>query len=206
MDEQEAKKEIEVATREAAKLSDQVVSVRIRKDADLESAAGLLVDIKRTHKAIETKRKSITAPLNTALKNINALFKEPTSKLAAAEEIIKAEMRSYQQRVDARAAKKLDQIQDKVDSGEMDMATGMGKISNVKQAPSGVSSESGQTHFKKVKKLKIINPGELPVHYFLRERVLEALRLEVEADVRAGAPMPEGAKYVEESQVAVRLA
>lgn len=206
MDDQNAKKEIEIATREASKLSDQVVSVKIRKDADLESAAGLLADIKRTHNAIEKKRKTITGPLNTALKEINAMFKEPTSKLAAAEDLIKAEMLNYQQKVEARAAKKIDKIQEQVDNGELDMADGMGKLAGVKQGPTGVNTDSGQTQFKKVRKLKITNPGDLPINYFLRDRVLEALRLEVEADVKNGVPMPAGAEWVEESQIAVRVA
>lgn len=205
MDDANAKKEVEIATREAARLSGEVTSVKIRKDADLQVASDLLSEIKKVSKAIETKRKTITGPLNAALKEVNKMFKEPLGRLSTAEDLIKNEMLVYQERVDRRAAKKIEKIQTQVESGEIGMADGMAKLAGVKQGPTGIDSEAGQTQFKKVHKLKIVDPGIIPAGYFLRPRVLEALRLEIEADIKLGNPVPSGAEWVEESQVAVRI-
>ncbi len=51
-----------------------------------------------------------------------------------------------------------------------------------------------------------MNVAEIPAKYFLRERVLEAIRLEVADDVRNGLPTPPGAEWITETNVVVRMA
>lgn len=200
-----ATKEVAIANAEALKLSEQVTKVTIRSDADLNQATTTLADIKRTAKDIETRRKALVDPLNGVVKDINAMFKEPSSKLAAAETIIKQAMIKYQTAVEARAAKKAEKIEQAVDSGDMEMGDAMGKLSSIKQAPTNVSTGSGSAAFKVVKKIRIADASALPASYFMRPRVLEALRVEVEEDVkRKGLPLPAGAEEYEERQVAVR--
>lgn len=208
MDEKNAaNKEVVIATREAEKLSEAVYAVKIRSDADLNVATEKLSEIKKMSREIDKRRKSFVDPLNGVVKDINAQFKNPLDRLKDAEALIKEAMVKYQAKVEARAQKKAEQIESAVDAGDMEMGDAMGKLSNIKQAPQNVRGEGGTASFRIVKKIKISDPSLLPPTYFLRDRVLEALRMEVEDDVkRKGMPLPAGALEVEERQVAVRAA
>mgnify|MGYP001292038927 CR=1 FL=1 len=208
MNEKEAaSKDVVIATRESEKIADEVTKVRIRSDADLNLATEKLAQIKKVYKDIDKRRKSFVDPLNRVVKDINTEFKIPLDRLKAAETLIKDAMVKYQAQVDARAAKKAEKIEAAIDAGEMDVAEGMAKLSTVKQAPTGSNAQSGSASFKVVKKIKIVDVSLIPTSYFLRERVMEAVRMEVEADVKGkGLPMPAGAEFVEERQVAVRTA
>ncbi len=201
-----ASKEAQIATREAEKLSGEVLSLKIKKEADLGPATELLTKIKSTAKDIEKRRKEITQPLNLALKSVNALFKEPADKLNAAEDLIKKALLEYQQKVDRAAQKKIGKIEGQVDAGEMEMSDAMDKLGKVKQGPQNIQAESGGAHFQGRKQLKIVDISQIPQRYFLRDRVLEAVRLEVAEDVRNGAPLPPGAEYVTVTSVVVRTA
>ncbi len=207
MDTSQADKEVVIATKEAEKLSELVYKIKIRSDADLSSATEQLGAIKKMRTEIDKRRKSFVDPLNKVVKDINAEFKNPLDRLKDAEALIKEAMIKYQAQVEARAAKRAEKIENAVDAGEMEMGDAMGKLSNIKQAPTAVAGANGSASFKVVKKIRITDPGSLPATYFLRPRVLEALRMEVEDDVkRKGMPLPEGAQEYEDRQVAVRTA
>lgn len=206
IDNSDAKRESQIATKEAEKLSGAVSKAKIRKEADLQNATELLTKIKSTSREIEKRRKEITQPLNLALKSINDLFREPGDKLKDAEAVIKSAILDYHERIEARAAKKINKIEDQVDSGELEMSDAMDKLSNVKQGPQQINTESGGAHFQGRKKISIVDVSKLPPKYFLRESVLEALRLEVSKDIKSGLPMPDGAEYITEKTVVVRSA
>lgn len=201
----EASKEAQIATREAEKLTETVIKLKVHKNNVME-VSETLAKIKSTQREVEKKRKEITQPLNLALKNINALFKEPLEKLANAEKLIKEAMIKYQAMVDKRAQKKIADIEGKVDSGELGMADAMGKLGNVKQGPQSIATDTGTAGFQGRRKLKIVDVSQIPQKYFLRDRVLEAIRLEVADDVRNGLPMPAGAEWIVETNVVVRMA
>lgn len=52
--------EVEIANRESLKVSESTSQIKIRKDSDMKEATEQLVTIKKLHKNIDTKRKSIT--------------------------------------------------------------------------------------------------------------------------------------------------
>ena len=200
-----ANKEVQIANREADKLTAEVTSLKVSKNNVVEVAT-VLSKIKETQRNLEKKRKEITQPLNLALKNVNNLFKEPTDKLKEAESLIKSAMIKYQQKVDAAAQKKIGKIEDQVDSGEMGLAEGMDKLGKVQQGPQNIQTEAGSAGFQGRKKLKIVDVSQIPQKYFLRDRVLEAIRLEVAEDMKLGAPLPAGAEWIIEQTVVVRNA
>jgi hypothetical protein len=199
-------KEVEIANRESIKIHDQVSTIKIRKDYDQTVATKLVADIKRLYKNIDGQRKSITQPLRVAIKNTDELFKDPLTRLKDAETIIKAEMLRYNEMVERRAANRADKIEGQVDAGEMGLAEGIGKLNSIKQADKNVKSDSGSAQFKTLTKIRITDPAQLPAKYFMRPRVIEALRLEVSEDVLKNAePVPAGAETYEDRQVAVRV-
>lgn len=203
----EVRNEVEVANRESSKIAEQVYTVKIRKDEDLTAATAQVADIKKLYKNIDAQRKKLTAPLRAVIKDIDSMFADPLQRLADAEKLLKEAILKYHDSVEARAAKRADKLEAQVDSGELGMGDAMGKLSSIKQAQKNVTTENGSAGIRTVRKIRITNPGELPAKYFLRERVVEALRLEVDDDVRRkGEELPAGAEWVEERQVAVRAA
>lgn len=73
----------------------------IDSDESYELAGEELRAIKAKAKALEDKRTALTVPLNQVLRGINALFKDPSDRLAEAETVIKRGMIAYQDRLAA---------------------------------------------------------------------------------------------------------
>ncbi len=200
---QEVQRTAEVAVREANKLFDEAATVTIRSETQLKGATEALAIVRSTQKNIKKQKDPIVKGINESLKLVRDLFRPAEEKLAAAESNLKTAMLKYQQRVEAKAVKQADAIEEKVDSGEMGLQEGMGKLSNIKQAPKSVQTESGGIQYRVVKKIRIVNVGELPPSYFMRESVVEALRKEVANDVlRQHKEVPTGAELYEEKIVA----
>lgn len=81
-------------------------SFEITSPDDYQNAADELQAIKSRQKHLEAGRTSITGPLNTALKAVNALFQGPAALLDQAESIVKSKMLTYvneQRRIEAEA-------------------------------------------------------------------------------------------------------
>lgn len=74
----------------------------IDSDTTYQLAGEELRSIKAKAKALEEKRTAITGPINSALKAVNDLFREPSATLAQAEKLIKSAMVEY---ADAQARK-----------------------------------------------------------------------------------------------------
>ncbi|MES2415135.1 MAG: hypothetical protein V4614_15115 [Pseudomonadota bacterium] len=81
----------------AVRMADTIV---ITSQEDFSLAAEELASIKAKWNKLEAQRTSITGPMNTALKAINALFKGPMDLLAQAETTIKRTMLTYRDEQD----------------------------------------------------------------------------------------------------------
>lgn len=201
--EQDVHKITAIAKTESETMLGQAAAITIRKEADLPAAADLLKQVKTAAKNIGLKKSAIVSPLNQSLKEVRDLFRPIEGQLTEAEKAIKTAMVKYHNQVEARAAKQAAKVEAKVDAGEMPLAQGMGKISSIKQAPTAAKGETGGAQFREVRKVRIVDPSQLPVAYFLRPRVLEALRMEVSNDVlKLNLPVPAGAEEYKEKGVA----
>lgn len=193
-----------IANREAQKLDDAVAEINIKNDADLAAATEMLAQVKATAKNIDAQKSPIVKGLNEQIKAIRLLFKPSEDRLSNAERVLKAGILKYHEMVAKKAEKSAKRIEGKVDAGEMDLQTGMGKLSNIKQAQTISHAASGSAQIRVVKKVRITDAAALPASYFLRPSVLEALRKEVSADVlQKKLPCPTGAEVYEEKGVAV---
>lgn len=193
-----------IAQRESEKLEllVQQASV-IKSDVDLRNATEMLAQVKLVSKNIKGQKDPIIKDLMSSISRVRALFKPAEDRLTEAERILKTAILSYHEKVEARAAKKAEKIEAAVDAGELDMADGMAKLAKVKQADTVVNATSGSAQIRVTKKLRITDAAALPAHYFMRPRVLEALRIEVAEDVlRNKLPVPTGAEVYEEKGVA----
>ncbi len=86
---------------EAAQLADNAVSLatsyRVTTAEQYTQGGEQLKEVKGAQKRIEEMRVAITAPLNTAIKAANDLFRGPAHHLTMAETVIKRELIRYQE-------------------------------------------------------------------------------------------------------------
>lgn len=74
---------------------DELSNWAIESDDDNNFAAEMLRDVKARNALLETKRKTITTPLNEALKAVNELFRAPRQLLERAEALLKGKIAAY---------------------------------------------------------------------------------------------------------------
>lgn len=190
----------------ATKLQKKATKLVITDDDQLNNAAALLGSVKGEQKALKAQKKKIIDPMKEALTEIKDLFAEPEGILADIEELVKAGMLEYHDKKDAAAQKAINSINNRVEKGTMRIDTAMAKLSGVDQAAANIQTGTGGAQFKQgPQKVRVTDVAALlkaRPDLLLRERVLEALRMEVAADVRQDLPCPAGAELYREKTVA----
>jgi hypothetical protein len=197
-------KDAAIAKREAEKLAlraDRLIIIKTPEE--LKDATNLLAEIKRINKNIAERKNPIIKNLLETMKQVRDLFRAPEERLVAAEKQIKDAMLDYHQKLATKAHTKAQRVEEKVDAGEIKITEGMAKISKIEQAPTSVQAEAGSIQFRFIKKVRITDVSALPPRYFMRERVVEALRLEVADDVlKKHHDIPAGAEVYEVKVIA----
>lgn len=175
----------------------------ITNDEQLTEATNLLGQVKAFQKEVKAKKAAILDPLKESMAEVKELFKPLEERHAALETVLKPAMLAYHDAKDAAAVKEAERIERRLDKGTMKIETGMARLAEIDQARSSIQGDSGAAQFRQgAQKVRVLDPFSLPAEYFKRERVLEALRLEVAADVRRGLPCPRGAETYREKIVA----
>lgn len=182
------KQQVTRLARKTTDILDGMDKLVISDDDQLKSASSMLGEIKTISKELNVSKKAITDPLNTALKEVRALFKMPEDNLANAEKIVKAAILAYHEIQDAAAQKEIAKIENRVGEGRghIRTETAMAKLANVEQPETNLGGAQVKYGSEKIRitdvhKLIAWRPGMLE-----NERVMEALRLELQADFRAG--------------------
>lgn len=195
----EASKSVESIVAE----SQEFIAKKIKNDEDLKQATELLSRVKNEAKSVKSILDGIVKPMKESMDAAKSLFKQPQERLSDMEIKIKQSILDYNRKVQAAAAKKAEKIEEKVNAGTIEFGTAMAKMSNIKQAPSSMQTETGGFQVRQGPlKIRVTDPSKLPASYFLRPRVIEAIRLEISEDVRAGQQVPEGAESYRDTIVA----
>lgn len=184
-------------------LDTQVV---IKTDEDLKFAVTMLSSVKSNAKELKVKKNLAIYPLKESIKEINSWFKPAEDHLAGIEDSIKTVMLEYHNAVEEKARKATERIERKLDDGSMSVEKGITKLAGIDQADSNIQTANGGVQFRQsAEKVRITDVNELigmRPSLLLRERVLEALRMEVLADVKAGVKCPGGAEVYRDKVVA----
>ena len=168
-------KQAKIAEREVGILQAALEqAVVIKNDNDLKMSTEFLIKVKSVSKVIFEQKNPIVKSLNEALREVRELFKP---------------------------GEEAQRIEKKVDEGKMKLSTGMGKISKIPQGSQPIQTKSGSAQFRTIKRIRITDISKL-TSYLIRDRVQEAVRIEVAEDVRRGQPVPDGAELHEEKVVA----
>lgn len=189
--------------RKITTVQNTVEGFKITDNDSMVVATDTLSIIKDVSKAMEKQRKSRVDPLNKEVKEINAEYKPLSTKLDAAEKIIKNEMLAYSNEVDRKAAEAAAKLEDRVERGTMRTDTAMRKMDDIETMGSSVEGNKGSVNFRMVRVVKIVDVTKIPAKYLNDEKVLDAIKAAVRTDVMNGT-MVDGVEVVEEKQIAAR--
>lgn len=145
-------------------------NLEIKTKEDLIPATELLGKIKSVGKIITDKKMGMTKPINEALKNIRAFFAPVELKFNNAETIVKRKMELFNNIERAKAIKKTEVIEKKVEAGEMSFDKAAEKIEKITPDKT-VETESGAVQFRTVREVVIEDEKLIPRDYLVLDMV-----------------------------------
>lgn len=185
------------------------VTAEITNDEQQQLAAKTLVSVKANAKELKSKKKAILDPLKESVKEINALFKPAEDHLAEIEQAIKDATLAYHEIQEVKAQKEMAKIEKGMDSGKLSVEKGIAKLAGVYTPDGTLQAGTGSVQFRNkpwdVKITDVDTLIKMRPSLLTRARVLEMLRLEIKADIKAGAPVPDGVEVYRERTAAVRV-
>lgn len=145
----------------------QADSLQITSPDELSTATDLLSHVKTVGKAIDTRKKEITDPLNKALKSARELFKPIEDHIALAERTIKGKMVSYQAEVERKRQEAAAKLEARVERGTMRQDTAIRKMDAMENVGTSVEGAVGEAQFRTVTDFEITDESQLPREYML---------------------------------------
>jgi len=140
--------------------------LQIKTASDLTPATELLGEIKSVGKMITQKKESITKPLNEALRNARAFFVPIETQYLKAEKIVKEKMVEYQNAELAKAQKKTEVIEKKVEEGKMSFDKAAEKLEAV-IPQKNVTTDAGAAQFRTIKDVVIEDETKVPREFLV---------------------------------------
>jgi len=181
-------------------LLEKEVNVLLQSSLDLKitnpDTLSIGIDLKDTLKAkgkfIEEQKKSLTDPMNLALKNTRKMFKPAETNYAEAVKVMKEKIKIYVIAQEEKKAEKEKAIREKEKSGDIKTEEAEIKIQALKDVKK--DGETGTMHMRTTKGIEITDEAKIPREYYS----LNMVRIRKEA--LAGVEIP-GVKVVETRDV-----
>jgi len=157
----------------------------IKTKDDLITAVNHLGKVKSFLKEVQAKKKEVMESINFLLLPLETMEK----RAKEIEKEIKAQMSSYQTLQEAKAASKIEKIEEKIESGEMSFEKGLEKIDGLEPEQS-VATENFSLTFRTQKNIEIFYEDLIPREYLIPDMVL------IRRDILAGKEIA-GVKIVD---------
>ena len=144
---------------------------KVTSEEKLQMAVDARKQIKEASKKLEAQKKSITDPLNAALKNTRALFAPFEKRLEVVDKWLSEEMLIWEARKAAAARKVQAELEQKVAEGKMTIAQASIKaeraVGKVEAVP-----------VREITKLRIVDASKLPREYLIPDegKIFAALK------------------------------
>ena len=168
---------------QVSKVVSSAEMVVIKTQEDMAQAVDILGQIKTIGKKITEQKEKITKPLAEALKNARLLFKPLEEQWEEAEKTIKYKMVKYQTLTEAKAAEKIEKIEEKIESGEISFEQGIKKIDGLEPEQS-IATEDFSLKFREDKKMVITDASLVPDEFWIIDEV------KLRRDVLSGKEVP----------------
>lgn len=169
---EEEKKEIAVVQDQLDKAHVAVTAINITDNDSLQNAVGIRAKIYGLAKIIETKKKSITDPINSALKEVRAMFKPVEDHYESLRLLVDGKIMLYEKEKAEAARKAQEKIEARVEKGTLKQETAIKKIAKIETVEKNIVSESGGgVQFREIKKINIFDPSLVPDQYWILDEV-----------------------------------
>jgi len=179
----------------ATKMQAVVDALVIKDQIGLNEATKIRSGIKDVAKQIDAKKKEITAPLNTALKNVRALFAPVETACEEASRAVDRKVIVYSQEVEKTRQEEETRLAARVEKGTLKVETAAKKMEALPEAQRHVETDRGSMTIRKIRKTRIVDLALLPREYLVPDEVL------IRKDALAGKVIP-GVEVYEEDSVA----
>ena len=146
--------------------------VAIKTQDDLQKAVSILSVLNKTLDLLTEKKEMLTRPINVALKEIRARYKEPETILQGKIDEVRALMTDYQTKQVALQEAKESKLAEKLASGEISIEKATDKLSKLPDIAKRTESDDGSVKFKSVKKFEVVDLAKLPIEYHEANLVL----------------------------------
>lgn len=196
-------KQLTVIKTKTTKVLNRANELSVTNQEEFEDAANILSDMKAVMKEAEADRKTITAPLNEALKNVNGRYKPLKDMLTEAEGIIKKKLATYQSEIQAKLDEEEAELRKQMAAGEVTPEEAVSEMENKESIGSSFDTKRGSVQFKKVRKVRVTNVAKVPANYLNDPKVLEAITSVVRQDALDGVKIA-GVEVYEDKVVATR--
>lgn len=150
-------KQVAVIEKKIAPIAAMAQKIVIKTPEEMSSAAETLTQLNKYGDELEGLKKTVTDPLNKALKAARELFKPRETVVEAAVASIRKAMGAYQLKAEEKAAKEEDKIAKKVEAGTMSPEKAVQKMDQITGPVGKIDTAGGAVKFRAVKKLKILN-------------------------------------------------
>lgn len=150
----------------ATRTNNEAAKLTITDDKSYDKAVEKLSQVKSYIKDIETQRKKITDPLNTAMKETIALFKPTKTKLEQTRDLLSAGILEYRKEQERIEAEKLAELEAKMDAGEVDFDDALEQAENMPELEKTTHSKWGRSTVRTVKDIEVVDLTKIPKHYF----------------------------------------
>ena len=189
---------------EATDLNKRAEALIVSDDMSMVAASDDLNKVSELKRAIETLRTSYTAPLNSHLKEVNALFKEVAAPIDAADKTVRGKVLSYQAEVNRRKseierlnAEKMRLAQEEMRiNGELSQPVDL--MPETDEAPRIITTTGGEVTTKQIWKWELVDIRLVPSEYLIVNEK------KVGREVREGARDIPGIKIYPEDILSVK--
>lgn len=175
---------VQPVAREVASLTDQVIGFEVTDADSYERGAEVLRSIKTMYNEVETKRKSITSPLDQAKRQVMDLFRPFTDSLASAERTLKKRMigwkneqeriaREEQRKAEEAARKERERLERQAAKAEAEGRAARAEVLRdraeftVPAAPAPATPKVSGIADRKVWRFEIVDAAKLPREYLV---------------------------------------
>jgi len=144
---------------------------KVTSEEKLQMAVAARKQIKEASKKLELQKKSITDPLNAALKNTRALFAPFEARLQVVDKWLGAQMLDWMEKKEAEARAKAVEVEKKVAEGGMTFA-------KASVAVEKATAKVEAVPVRELTKLRIVDASKLPREYLIPDegKIFAALK------------------------------
>lgn len=164
-------------------IENQVVGFKVKSQKDLEDANQKLVKITSAEKQVTERERKMLDPMNQAKKEVIDFWRPAKIKLDSFKKVVKAEIGKYLDILEEKEKEKKQEVEQKVEAGEMKMDTATKKLEKIEE-------KKGVVSVRIERKVEITDKEKIPKEYWVLDMV------SIRRDALSGR-LTQGVKVVE---------